>query len=175
MESLANKYSMRVSGQRWAFSLAEVIVALGVASGAFLVVAALFTQLLRGNQKEADLAAGALIARAVMTERLQKIFAGLEPGLTKEEFFAQNAPPLAPLEGTVTLNRSVFTYRITHQTVSTSGSDPLGGPADRNNRLKKLNVVVWWWADEENATRSGYGDLRVEATRLVNENASFGH
>lgn len=148
-------------------------MALGVVSGAFLVVAALFTQLLHGNQKEADLSAGTLVAKSAMTERLQKIFSGVEPGLTKEQFFAGNSPPLPPLEGEVSLNKTVFHYRITHQTVTTSGSDPLGGPSGRNNRLKKLNAVVWW-AGDESAARSGYGKLRTEATRLVNENASFG-
>lgn len=164
---------MQCGKRSWAFSIAEVIVALGVFSGVFLVVVALFTQLMRSHQKEADLTAGTLLAEAVLTERLQKIFANLEPGLTKEQFFSEGSPPLSPLEGTVLLNKAVFTYRISHSTITAAGGGEIGGPPARNNRLKKLDVVVWWWGEQATDARGGYGYLRTEATRLVNENASF--
>ena len=151
------------------FNLAEIIVALGILSGIFLVVAALFTQLLRGTKKEADLAAGALVAQKVMTQRLQSIYAGLDPVLTKDQFFSQDTPDL---EGTVTLNKSVYRYRMTHSLIEDSSGDPFGGPAANENRLKKIDIIVWW-GESEGAVRAGAGKQQIEATRLVNENSDF--
>lgn len=151
------------------FNLAETIVALGVLSVVFIVVATLFTQLLRNSQKDSDLTAGALVAEKVMTERLQRIFANLDPVITKEQFFSQNTPDL---DGQVKLNNTVFEYRIAHRLVVTSSGDPLGGPSGNENRLKKLNITVWW-GNEEDETRFGSGRQQIEASRLVNENSDF--
>jgi len=161
--------SLRVLKGSSGFNLAEVIVALGVLSGVFIVVATLFAQLLQNSQKDANSAGAALIAQKVMTERLQRIYANLDPALTKDQFFAQDTPDL---EGEVVLNKTVFKYRISHRLVLASGGGALGGPPANENRLKKLNVVVWW-GNEEDEVRLGAGRQQLEATRLINENSDF--
>lgn len=157
-------------GKSKGFSLAETVIAIGVVSGIFLVVAALFTQLFRSSQEDEDRVAAALIAQNVMTEKLQTIFANLEPGLTKEQFFSQDTPNFA---GTVTLNKSVFHYRITHQTLTTASGNPLGGPASKNNRLKKMNALVWWGVSNPEEARMGSGQMKIEAIKLINENSDY--
>jgi hypothetical protein len=147
-----------------------MIVAMGILAGVFLVVVALLTSLLRGTQKEADRTAGNILAERVMTERLQEIFAD---ETEKINFFDTESPPEEPLEGTVALNNSVFTYRITHTTLTDPGGNLIGGDAASSNRVKKLDTVVWWWSEDPNEARAGYGYLRTEATRLVNERTNF--
>jgi len=153
------------------FSLAETIIAMGVIAGVFLVVAALFTQLLRGTQKEADVTAGTLLTQKVMTDRLQRIYANLDPVFpSKDQFFSTDAPAL---EGTVILNKTTYSYRITHQTIdNVDTGEPLGGDPSNQNRVKKLDALVWW-GEEPEAVRSGTGLQRMRATRLINENFSF--
>ena len=48
---------------------------------------------------------------------------------------------------------------------------PLGG-AIPNNRVKKVDILVWWWeARSNNGQRQGYGKMQVQASRLVEEHA----
>jgi len=155
------------------FSLAEIMIALGMLAGLTLVVFALFLQLVRGAEKQENLAAGAVLAQEVLTERLQTIFDNAEPGLSKEDFFSQDSPPLAPLEGTVALGTTTFTYRINHKTLSDSSGTPIGGDPVNNNRLKRVDITVWWWNDDPNESRFGQGFLRTEASRFINEKTDF--
>ena len=151
------------------FNLVEVIVALGIISSVFVIVATLFVQLLRSSQKDADSASAALVAEKVVTERLQQIYGDVDASLTKEQFFSQNTPDL---EGQVVLNHSTYHYRISHLLVVDNAGNPVGGTVGNQNRLKKLNIVVWW-GDNENEVRFGSGGQQIEATRLVNENTDF--
>ena len=152
----------------WGFGLAETIIALGILAVVFLIAAALLTSLLRGTQKESDLTAGTILAEQVLTTRVQAIFAGVDPDLTKEQLFASESPPSVPIQGTVRLNQSVYTYEITYASV-TSPSGVAIGSSGPGNRLKKLDIVVWWWNERPEDTRAGYGFLRAETSRLVGE------
>lgn len=138
-----------------------------------LAVVALLLQLIRGTEKQSNLAAGSVLAEEVMTERLQVIFDNAEPGLSKNDFFDNNSPPDSPLEGTVALGQTTFTYRMNYQTVNNTGGNPVGGSAANTNRLKRVDITVWWWTDDPDNPRAGQGYLRTSATRFVNEKLDF--
>jgi hypothetical protein len=149
------------------------MVALGILAGLLLVVTALLITLLKGTQKASDETAGTILAEQVMLERLSLIFADLDPALTKQQFFDSDSPPQPPLEGTVRLNQAIYTYRINYRTISDPGGFPVGGDATTENRIKKVDTVVWWWNENPDDARAGYGQLRTEITRLINEKTDF--
>ncbi len=138
-----------------------------------LVVFALFLQLIRGTEKQSNLAAGNVLAEEAMTERLQIIYNDAEPGLTKLDFFNSDSPPNTPLSGTVALGTTVFTYEMNYKTVTDTGGSLVGGPAANTNRLKRVDITVWWWTDDPNTARHGSGFLRTHSTRFVNEKLDF--
>ncbi len=147
------------------------MVALGMLAALLLLMTGLFLTILRGGQKSSDTTSGVIVAEQITLDRLHKVFHDEDEALTKHEFFESDA---TPLEGTVQLNQTTFTYRITHTTVNEPGGAPLGGAEAASNRVKKVDTVVWWWSEDAAPTaRVGYGNLSVNTTRLVNEKAKF--
>lgn len=155
------------------FSVAELVVCLGLLAIMSLAIVALILQLLRGSDKESHLAAGNVLAEQIMTERLQAIFSDSVPGLTKDQFFDTDSPPAAPLEGIVVLGTTEFTYQMSYQTIFNTGGVPVGGDVADTNRLKRVDIKVWWWTDDPDNPRAGHGYLRTTATRFVNEKMDF--
>ena len=138
-----------------------------------LSVFALIVQLLKGSEKQSHLSAGTILAEEILTERLERIFANLEPGMTKEDFFALNSPPADPLLGTKVLGNTTYNYRIEHQTLVTGAGSLLGGDPAQRNRLKKIDISVWWWVNDDTQSRSGMGRLKAESSRFINEKTRF--
>lgn len=146
------------------FSLIELLVALGLATIATVLVVATILKVVIPSQKATDLSAGHAMAQAVMQEEIYAVLDGTGP-ISKATFLNNDSPPLAPLTGTRTVNDTQFEYRIYHQTVQdVVAATPVGGSIE--NRLKKVDVVVWWWNQNPGDVRQGYGKLRTEASQL---------
>lgn len=150
---------------RRGFSLLELLVATGILSTALLLMIGVFLSAMRGNQKAVDLTAGAVVAESVLT---QIIYETSSDPARKADFFdsvydADTGSPYT--SGVLTLNRTPFNYVLYAPTVLNPGPyDPDG------NKLKRLEVVVWWWQDSSQSARAGYGQLRTDLVRLVNQN-----
>lgn len=160
--------------RRRGFTLAELILSAGLITLAILMAVGIFTALLRSSQKSADRSSGSVVAGSVLQEEIYSIFDGTHPTTTKNAFFGTDSPPGAPLLGTVTLNNTVFTYRIYHTTLQdVSGGGGSVGDLMGNNRVKRANITVWWWTSGSTQQRTGYGFLRSSLTKLINERQEF--
>lgn len=154
-----------------AFSLLEVVIAVGILAVGILTVIALFTQLLRSSHKASDSSLAVAAAESFLNQTISNIFNDTEI-VSKTDFWNDNAPPADPIERTVNPGGKVMTYRITYQTVNDTAGDPLGDDLPEN-RSKKVDIVLWWFTDDPAKARPGYGYLRVSASRLINEQEEF--
>lgn len=136
---------------------------------AILSVSALSISTLRSNQKSSDRPVGQVMAERILTEELYKVQDDNPPG-TKNNFWQNDFSSIPFRTGKLTSNHTEFTYSIYAVTlVDVTKSQPVGVTVTQpKNRLKKVDVVVWWW-DSSQASRAGYGKLVAQATRLFNE------
>lgn len=150
------------------FSLAEVILCLGILAIALVMTVNLFLSVQRGGDKNRHTATGTLVAETVMNQFLHDVYQGVHPTLTKAAFFGADAS----LSGNLVLGNTEYFYQIDYQTVvSTAGTDLGAGLS--GNRLKAVQVTCWWWGVAPTSQRSGQGKLSIQLRKLVNENASF--
>lgn len=49
----------------------------------------------------------------------------------------------------------------------------MGGDPIEKNRLKKLDISVWWWVGDTGQAQSGVGRLTAQSTRIINEKTKF--
>lgn len=194
--SFANKAQRR---RLFGFSLIELMISVGIMATTLLLVVGVFTNVMRASRKSVDLTAGTLVAESVMNRELYSIMTGPDkaaffkdgtvPAASSHNLQAGEVKPNELLSGTERLNETVFTYKMYAKALDLT--DPGAGAAEGSNaksvsdknRVVKVDVVVWWWAEgakngEEPAngtdnTRQGYGILRTELTRLVNQNSKF--
>lgn len=155
-----------------AFTLAEVLLSLALMTIVIVTVAALFISMYRTQEKSARSSTGVRVAETVINSKLHSIFSGLEPGLTKAQFFTNDAPPQPPIDGKVDLSGTEYLYRMEYETVVQPAGTTLGsGLAE--NRLKVVQVTCWWWSPDATTNRAGYGKQTVTMRRMVNENDKF--
>ncbi len=146
------------------FSLLELLVALGLATIATILVVATILKVVIPSQKATDLSAGYAMAQSVMQEEIYAVLDGTGV-ITKAAFLNNDSPPAAPISGARIVNDTNFDYRIYHQTLQdTVAAAPLGGSLE--NRVKKVDIVVWWWNQNPGDVRQDYGTLKVEASQL---------
>ncbi len=149
-----------------AFSLAELILSLGFIAVVILAVLALGVTVLRVDSKSLETSAGSLVADRLVARTV----AGLRsdsPAGSKAQFLARDAAGDPWRRGEVQDHRTVFYYTLHVRSVKDAAGDPLGQAAV-GNRLKKLDVHVWW-AGERRTGREGFGQLEVRTTVLINE------
>ncbi|MEW6282438.1 MAG: type II secretion system protein [Candidatus Eremiobacterota bacterium] len=150
------------------FSLLELLIAFSIIATALLLIIGVFTTILRGSQKTVDLTAGTILAESILDERIYYIL-NTAPAVDKDNFLNGLASPL--LGSGSYMNDTVFSYAIYTTPVTFPGMG-LG------NRLVKADIIVWWWKPSGSATESakatqGYGYLRSELSRLVNERSKY--
>jgi len=142
----------------------ELLVAIGILATCLVMVVGVFLTVTRASQKSLDLTAGTIVAQSILSRELYGIMSNQA---SRKTFFDQDYQTEPLVRGTERLNQTAFTYLLYANTV-------LNG--DTGNRVKKVDAVVWW-CDEEAAsapgTKAGYGFLRSEVTRLVNENSRY--
>jgi prepilin-type N-terminal cleavage/methylation domain-containing protein len=149
------------------FSLVEVIIAMGLLGVGILTVIGLFGQMTKDAQKATDTGAGVLAAESVLNRTISEILRDAGP-VTRADFFDLDSPPEAPIQGTITANRTIMTYEITYRTLQDTGGVALGS-ALPENRTKVVELTMWWWTDGPDSSRAGYGFLRTSASKMVNE------
>jgi len=156
--------------QRRGFSLAELILCLGILATALVFLTSFFISLYRSADKSGNTAAGVRVAETVINQQLHDIFKGTHPTLTKVLFFTTNGPSVT---GSLQLASTEFQYQMDFVTVQNAiGSGDLGDGLP-GNRVKAVTVKCWWWGADAASRRTGQGRLSVELHRLVNENDEF--
>lgn len=152
---------------RAAFSLMELLVAFSIIATALLLIIGIFTNVIEASQKTVDLTAGTIQAEYLMDAEIYAIM----NDTARRDYFFDNPAPMsggtAYAMGTAnTLNQTIFSYVLYSEQVGAPFNVP-------GNRLMKVDVIVWWWnpgaAGEFTKARQGYGYLRTQLTRLVNE------
>lgn len=149
-----------------AFSLAELLVALALIAVAILSVLALSIAVARGNREGVDKTVGTVVASQVL-ERLVDQLRADEPVGFKAAFWGGEFTSNPFNTGILTNNKTEYKYEIFARTVTDSSGASLGGSTP-DNRLKKVDVTVYWW-DSDSETHQGYGDLKVTVSRLISE------
>lgn len=158
---------MKERSVRQGFSLLEVVVSVGILAVGILTIIALFTQLLRASQKSSDSSLGVLAAESVLNKTISDILN--DTGVvSRTDFWNGNSPPDSPIEGSLKAGQTLMTYRITYQTLVDTAGDELGDDLPEN-RVKKVDIILWWGTDDPSETRVGYGQLSTSASRIINE------
>jgi uncharacterized protein (TIGR02598 family) len=137
------------------FSIAEVILALGLLSVAVLALIGLATTALQARQKSDD----TVIAKQVAESQLTRVIElALDDEAYRNSFFdASGTEPFN--EGNVTVGDTEYSFSISVNDLNLD-VEP--------NRLVKVEAVVSWWGGEESG-RQGAGRLSTKLSRLVNE------
>lgn len=148
-----------------AFTLGEVLVALGLIAVAILAVLALSISVARTSQEGVDQSVGGLVATQLLDSLVDRLRADPPGGLRKR--FLDNDYTSSPFEsGTIDNNGTEYEYEIFARTVVKTDGSPIG--ASMGRRLKKVDVVVSWW-DAKDTQRQGYGKLQFFQSRLIGE------
>ncbi|MEW6277232.1 MAG: prepilin-type N-terminal cleavage/methylation domain-containing protein [Candidatus Eremiobacterota bacterium] len=154
---------------RRAFTLPELMLAVGLLALVLLTLVGLTTATVRSNHKAALLGPAAAVAESLLDRTLSDVAADIPPG-TRDSFWAASGPgpwkSLSPLDqGGVR-----YEYAIYAHTVADVTGTPVGGAS---NRVKKVDLVLCWWGSAATAgDRNGYGRMQLSASRLVNEGAA---
>lgn len=134
-----------------------------------LTMVALIISLNRGSRKSIDLSAAQFAADQVITVLVDRAQKDQPPG--EHSRFWDNdfaAPGAAYQEGSLTANRTEFFYRVDATTARDVANNPINN-ALPFNRVKLVQVEIYWWNAGANSTRAGYGKLSTRASRLVHE------
>lgn len=141
------------------FTLAELLLAVGLLALVILTLAALITSAIRSNEKGTRTAQAVDVADALLARRLYDVEWDLPPG-TRDAFWAASGAWLPPT--TATMGGVDYQYTVFADTVA--------GVGGAGNRLKKVDLVMSWWdSGQGGGQRQGYGRLEVQASRLVSE------
>lgn len=152
-----------------AFSLAEFLVSLGIMAMALVALFNLAGSAVKMSSKTENLAIAGDIAELQMNKEVRLALLDQPPG-AREEFWNGDFASLPWREGKVTVNNTEFKYEIFALTVMDSQTGkPLGQELTTENRVKKVEIVIWWMTSEADRERQGYGRLSTSATRLFNE------
>ena len=149
-----------------AFSLGELLVALGLIAVAILSVLALSITIAKSNREGIDHGVGNVVATQISDRLIDQLKTDTPAG-SKEAFFAKDFISTPYDQGVLSNNNTDFSYEIYARTVTDTSGSSLGGTT-LNNRLKKLDVMVHWW-DSNTKDHQGYGELQVSVSRLINE------
>lgn len=148
----------------------EVLLALGLIAVALLALIGHSTLLTASMQKSDDSTIAATLARSHL-DRIAQGVALDHPAGRRAAIWAHHQPD-TPLE-TITERVGVTEYRIALRVtdVRHAGSGQIlgSGPTGTENprtRLKQVEALVTWW-DSSQPQRSGYGELRLQAARLL--------
>lgn len=136
----------RVGRPESAFTLAEMLLAMGLLTLMFLTVAMLFAQLLKHSAKSSNLAVGTVYAERVMEQALAIGVDALPPrfGASEGIYSVDEA------------SQTQFFYRVEVGRVLTATVVP----------SYVIRVPVWWWSTAPNQARQGSGKQSVTLQRF---------
>jgi len=140
------------------FNLIELMFSIALIAIAALTLVALSFTALSSRQKAENLSDAMLVAEEQLSWAVNSIEA--LPIAQHSAFW--DSPLSAPYsEGTVTMAETDYNFRIEASDVPTGTIAP--------NRLRKLDITIWWWSDQPGQARTGHGQLQYSASRLVRE------
>lgn len=124
------------------------VVLIGIA---LIFVIGLFTFLVRGSQKAADLTAGSVMADSLLQQHIYQVMA-VEP-LRTAFFTASYSTPTLYRSGSCSLNSTVYFYHLYCYDVPLGTSLKCADTDGVRGRtpLKRFDIVVWW----NDATNTG--------------------
>lgn len=137
---------------RTGFTIAEVLLSLGLLTVVLLTLLGLATQALQSNRKNLDTAAGQLVA----DQALERAAYDAEQSASAAIWSINSL--------TVPVSTTTVTMGSVPYNVTLYANDSL---AVAGRRLKRIRARVVW-ADAPSG-KAGQGQLRVEAARLVHE------
>ncbi|GMU56180.1 MAG: hypothetical protein AMXMBFR33_53260 [Candidatus Xenobia bacterium] len=141
-----------------AFTLAEVMLAVGLLALLVLTLAGLTLSAIRSNEKAARLDPATEVLESVLDESVYQVTWD-SPAGTRASFWGAAGTWQGPLTRTVGGTRYEYTLYANNVPGFAAG-----------NRLKKLDIVLWWWDSRSSGgTRQGYGKMQLEASRVVHE------
>lgn len=145
---------------RRGFTLAEVLIAVGLLAVVILAIAALTISAVRSNQKAAMLGPASQVTDTLVNQTIYQVDSDVPAG-TRASFWGHNGA--APwMSDSLTAGGVDYDYIIYLNDVP--------GFPNPGNRVKKMDLVLWWWdSRSQSGDRQGYGRLQMRATRLVNE------
>lgn len=129
-----------------AYSLAEIVLALGLLSLMLLTVAMLFGRLASNSSKASNKAVGATIAEEVMNQVIQEDLYAKDLGVQSESQYATDAE-----------QKTKFFYQVESNPVTT---------LEAGNGYS-VKVRVWWWSEAPGQTRGLQGRQDMELERLI--------
>lgn len=142
-----------------AFTLAEILLALGLVALSILTLTALSISALKANRKSSYVVDASQVSVKLMAETAER--ASGDPGFWDNDFRSQ------PYEkGTHRAGTTEYEYRIYAQTLPDSQTGATIGSGAPGNRVKKMDIVVEWHAG---SAATGYGKKTVKGSCLVNE------
>ncbi len=149
------------------FSLAELILSIGLFSLAVLALLGLSLSILRTDSKALERSAGTLIADQLLQRTLAQL-RNDEPLGSRGAFFGGDHSKAPWSEGTIQNDQTEFSYKLYSRPVLDRATGAELSESSPGNRLRKVEIHVWW-ASEEGQARQGSGFLEVWTTRLVSE------
>lgn len=135
---------------RWAaFTVAELVVAIGLLAVIAVVVIGLFVRITASSSKSADQTVALEIANRVLDQYANSSPADWETASSKQDL--QTRDPAS---------KTTFHYHLE--------SRPLTHSTSNMGDMYRLDVNVYWWTNREaEDTRRDYGRLRVRLSRCV--------
>ena len=121
------------------FSIIELLISMSIISIALVFLIDVFTTGMKANRKSVDLTAGTLVAEEIISQELYGI---LSDNDKSNAFFAKNDDKVEYVKGVKYHNNTKFTYKMFISDVKNMGD------ADNSNKMKKVDVQVWWWNDD---------------------------
>jgi type II secretory pathway pseudopilin PulG len=154
---------------RRAFTLAEVLLAIGLAAVALLALLAQSTLLVSSNQKQDNSMVAVDVAYSVMEDVAAQVRKDIPTG-RRSDAFDQDSTLNVFLDGTERVGHTDYNWQLFVRDVDdTITGSPVGAGASGSNvtKLKSLEIVVSWW-EQANNERQGMGKLEIRATKLLN-------
>jgi Tfp pilus assembly protein PilV len=142
-----------------AFTVAEVLVALGFLATVLVTVASLFISTARASDEAGEIAPALLAARQIIEQTRNEL--RTNPDSSESQSFWNNEYPSSPWAAEqIQIGSEEFFCSLFTTNVRNADGDPLGGRS--SNLLKRVRVEVSWQRDD----KPGYGNLSEEVVTL---------
>ena len=136
----------------------ELLFALTLIGIAALTLVALSFTAVASRQKAENISDAMLVAE----EQLNLAVRSIESIPEADHSAFWDNPLTTPYsEGTVAIGETDYNFRVEAVDVATGTVAP--------NRLRKLDITVWWWSQQPGQAKAGSGQLHYSTSRLVRE------
>ncbi|MFA7482651.1 MAG: type II secretion system protein [Vulcanimicrobiota bacterium] len=140
------------------FNLIELMLALTLIAIAALTLVALSFTAVASREKAESISDAMLVAEEQLALAVYSIETIPE---ADHDAFWDNSLTAPFSEGSARIGPTDYNFRVEATDVPTGTLAP--------NRLRKLDITVWWWSENPGEGRVGSGQLSYSASRLVRE------